>query len=192
MSDRKVNSKNNTFLKLNPEKEKLNQYWFSEQTISFLVNQVEKHGNNIALISCPSIFFSLPAELKEKSFLFDYDEAFTKKHANVRVFDYRNFENLSEFENKYDFIIIDPPFIDEEPWTKFANFAKLLAKKENEEIKAKIILCSIEENKEILKKLLGVEIKHHQPSIPNLIYQYNFYSNYEDEELNKKNKEIIN
>lgn len=195
-SGKKVASKNNTFLKLNPEKEKLNQYWFSEKTIQFIVNQVEKHGKSIALISCPSIFFSLSNELKEKSYLFDYDEAFCKKHKNARVFDYREFENLiAEFENKFDFIVIDPPFIDEEPWSKFAKFATLIAKKNNEgliDLSTKILLSSIAENKDMLKKLLNVNIKTYQPSIPNLIYQYNFYSNYEDEELDKINEEIVN
>jgi len=195
-SGKKVASKNNTFLKLNSEKEQLNQYWFSENTINFIVNQVQMHGKSIALISCPSIFFSLTPEFKEKSCLFDYDESFCKKHKNVRVFDYRNFENLiPEFKNKFDFILIDPPFIDLDPWTKFAEFASKIAfnKEENNNgIKTKILLSSIAENKEVLKKLLNVEIKNFQPSIPNLIYQYNFYSNYEDDDLNKFNEEIIN
>jgi len=193
---KKVASKNNTFLKLNPEKEKLNQYWFSEKTINYIVKQIENYGNSIALISCPSIFFSLSGEFKEKAFLFDLDEAFCKKHKNVRVFDYRNFENLiSEFENKFDFILIDPPFIDEEPWTKFAKFASIIAKKDDEnkiDKETKILLSSISENKVLVKNLLEVEMRNYQPSIPNLIYQYNFFSNYEDEELNKFNEEIIN
>jgi len=197
LNGKKVASKNNNFLKLNPEKEKLNQYWFSEKTIAYMVNQVEKHGKAIALISCPSIFFSLSPEMKEKAVLFDYDEAFCKKHKNAVVFDYRDFEKLiSEFENKFDFIVIDPPFIDEDPWTKFANFASLIAKKNSEgEIdnkRTKILLSSIAENKDLLKRLLNVDMRSYQPSIPNLIYQYNFYSNYEDEELDKVNEEIVN
>lgn len=193
---KKVASKTNTFLKLNAEKEKFNQYWFSEKTISFIVNQVEKYGNSIALISCPSIFFSLKPEYKEKAFLFDYDSSFCKKHKNVREFDYRNFQKLiPEFESKFDFVVIDPPFIDREPWSKFAEFAQLLGKKNTDnETPAegtKYLLCSIAENKEMLKNLLDVDLKNYQPSIPNLIYQYNFYSNYNDKEFDTLNDEII-
>ena len=34
-------------------------------------------------------------------------------------------------------------------------------------------------------------MKNFKPSIPHLVYQYNFFANYEDEELDKKNPEII-
>jgi hypothetical protein len=33
-------------------------------------------------------------------------------------------------------------------------------------------------------------MKVFQPSIPHLVYQYNIFANYDDEELNKKNPEI--
>ena len=68
---------------------------------------------------------------------------------------------------------------------KFANFAKYLQKEG-----CKIIACSIAENKDRLKKLLNLDIKTFQPSIPHLVYQYNIYANYDDEELDKKNPEI--
>ena len=186
LSDRMVESNTNAFLKLTPEKEKLNQYWYSDKTIEFLINQIKKHGHTIGIVSCPSIFFSLSSDLQEKSILFDFDPSFSTMHKNVKIFDYRNFENLLEYENKFDFIVIDPSSIDEEPWVKFADFTKLIAKKNDGEIKAKIILSSIDDNKDLLKKLLDVDIKEHQPIIPNLIYHYHFYSNYEDEELDKR------
>jgi hypothetical protein len=191
---KKVASKNNTFLKLYHEKEKFNQYWFSEKSISFIVNQIEKYGSTIALISCPSIFFSLNNEMKDKSFLFDIDTSFCKKHKNAKEYDYREYEKLiPEFENKFDFILIDPPFIDQEPWSKFAEFATKIAKKDEEgNVIAKFLCSSIAENKDMLKNLISVDIKKYQPSIPNLIYQYNLFSNYEDEELNIINEEIIN
>jgi hypothetical protein len=190
---KKVASKNNTFLKLNHEKEKFNQYWFSEKSINFIVNQIEKYGGTIALISCPSIFFTLNNDVKEKSFLFDIDTSFCKKHKNAIEYDYRDYDKLiPEYENKFDFILIDPPFIDKEPWSKFAEFAIRISKKDDEgKPNVKFLCSSIAENKEMLKNLINVDIKLFQPSIPNLIYQYNFYSNYEDEELNKLNNEII-
>jgi hypothetical protein len=42
----------------------------------------------------------------------------------------------------------------------------------------------------MLVGLLGVEKKKFKPSIPNLVYQYCLFANYEDEHLNALNEEI--
>ena len=42
--DRRIESKKNKFLKLTPENELYNQYWFSEDTIKFFIEQVTKYG----------------------------------------------------------------------------------------------------------------------------------------------------
>ena len=60
----RVESKKNRFLKLTPENGDYNQYWFSEKTIEFFVNQVNKYGKEkIGFIATPSIFFSLFKEM---------------------------------------------------------------------------------------------------------------------------------
>jgi hypothetical protein len=51
-------------------------------------------------------------------------------------------------------------------------------------------LSSIDENADMLKELLNVQKRTYRPSIPNLVYQYSFYSNYEDEKLLQVNEEI--
>jgi hypothetical protein len=197
MIGKKVDSKNNKFLKIYSEKDNFNQYWFSENTIDFIIKQVEKHTNGrIAFVSTPSTFFSCSEELKDKSILFDFDEVLIKKHKNGVKFDYNEFSEVAkEYENIFDFIVIDPPFITEQVWSKYADFAKVISKKsdKNEECApiAKILASSIAENKNMLKSLLDLDIKPYQPSIPHLVYQYNFYSNYEDEELQTLNTEII-
>lgn len=189
--NKKVESKDNKFLKLNPENENLNQYWFSEATIKFFDNQVEKYSsmsNSIAFVSTPSLFFSCSPEIQNKSMLFDYDEKLIKKHKNCRLYDFNNLD-YSAFPGKsFDFIIIDPPFITEEAWTKFASFVNYLAIEDK--VKLKILTCSIAENATLLERLLGLKMKKYQPSIPHLVYQYNVYANYEDEELDKVNSEI--
>ena len=137
----RVESKKNRFLKLTPENGDYNQYWFSEKTIEFFVNQVNKYGKEkIGFIATPSIFFSLSKEMQNKSYLFDIDEKLTKKHKNGKRYDF----NESDYEVK---------FLD-------------------------------------LKNLLDLDMKVFQPSIPHLVYQYNIFANYDDEELNKKNPEI--
>ena len=52
---------------------------------------------------------------------------------------------------------------------------------ENGNIKGNLLCSTITENKDFMKELLNVNPIIFRPSIPNLVYQYNFYTNYEDE-----------
>ncbi len=56
--------------------------------------------------------------------------------------------------------------------------------------KGKCLLSTIPENGDLLNKLLGAGPQVFQPSIPNLIYQYNFFVNYDSERLSHVNEEI--
>ena len=97
--------------------------------------------SNFSLVSTPSIFFSLSKECQDKSYLFDIDDALISKHKNGRKYDFNwtNYdEHFSDLKGTFDFIVIDPPFITEEAWSKFASFAKYLS---NE--KCKILVSSI-------------------------------------------------
>ena len=88
-------------------------------------------------------------------------------------------------------MLIDPPFITLDVWTKYAQATKRIVKKDQDnKITGKILLSSIEENADMLRDLLGVHKKAFRPSIPNLIYQYTFYSNYASPALDQFNPEI--
>ena len=53
------------------------------------------------------------------------------------------------------------------------------------------IFCStIDENKEFMKELLDVDPIAFRPSIPNLVYQYSFYTNFKHPDQEIKNPEI--
>eukprot|EP00349_Pseudokeronopsis_sp_Brazil_P002622 CAMPEP_0202962094 /NCGR_PEP_ID=MMETSP1396-20130829/6200_1 /ASSEMBLY_ACC=CAM_ASM_000872 /TAXON_ID= /ORGANISM="Pseudokeronopsis sp., Strain Brazil" /LENGTH=86 /DNA_ID=CAMNT_0049682441 /DNA_START=287 /DNA_END=544 /DNA_ORIENTATION=+ len=82
-------------------------------------------------------------------------------------------------------IVIDPPFITREVWEKYAVAVKYLLKADGY-----ILLSTIDENEEMLKELLKVERKNFRPSIPNLVYQYSLYANYDSEGLKSFNPEI--
>lgn len=78
--------------------------------------------------------------------------------------------------------VIDPPFITREVWEKYVKAVNLLMKKdENGCIKGNLLCSTITENKDLMKEILNVDPIIFRPSIPNLVYQYNFYTNYEDE-----------
>lgn len=190
----KIESKNNKFLKTYNENDKFNQYWFSEKTIEFIVQQIEKYAKDqtIAFVSTPSVFFSVSNEFQQRSVLFDYDVVFEKKTDKFVKYDYLDQSIVPDiFNNYFDYIIVDPPFINEEAWTKYSEFVKRIGKSKDGVLQSKVITCSIEENKNHLEKILGLKIQKYKPSIPHLVYQYNFYANYEDPEFDKKNPEII-
>lgn len=107
-----------------------------------------------------------------------------------------DFNKPEEFDQKFndyfDMVMIDPPFITEEVWSKYAvTIKKIIQKDENGNMKGKILLSSIDENEKMLINLgLGVTKRTYRPSIPNLVYQYSFFSNYEADSLNQVNPEI--
>ena len=54
----------------------------------------------------------------------------------------------------------------------------------------KVLVSTISENAEMMGELLGLQRRKFQPSIPHLVYQYDFYSNYESEGLARENPEV--
>lgn len=172
------------------EKENLNQYWFSENTISALVNEIESLFNEgfiqIACISTPSLYFSLPEQVKKCAKVFDIDTAFQRDPGFV-YFDFNHPENIPDnFFGFFDVVIIDPPFITREVWEKYSRAAKIICKNTG-----RIILSSIVENAMMLEELLQVRPCLFKPSIPHLVYQYMFYTNYDSRGLSVLNPEII-
>ncbi|KRW99557.1 hypothetical protein PPERSA_01203 [Pseudocohnilembus persalinus] len=188
-----MEQKKNKFLVKYKENGDFNQYWYSQITIEFLRDQVQKHGKVVAFLSTPSIFFSLnDDEIKKNSYLFEIDRAFGKNNPNFVYFDFKNPTDFDQkYENFFDFVLIDPPFITRDVWSKFAETAKYIIKKDKDnKIEGKILSSSIDENQEMLDELLGLKIRKFRPLIPNLVYQYSLYSNYEDEQLDQENPEV--
>lgn len=54
----------------------------------------------------------------------------------------------------------------------------------------RLICSTIAENAVFMEEILGVKPVAFKPSIPNLVYQYNFYCNYTPTALGEKNPEI--
>ena len=55
---------------------------------------------------------------------------------------------------------------------------------------AKVLASTIPENAAMMHELLGVTEQRFKPSIPNLVYQYSLYTNYESAGLGVENPEI--
>lgn len=59
------------FLSDNHEDGDFNQYWYSEHTISKIVEALVHNDGKIAFLSTPSLYFSLPEEIKARAYVFD-------------------------------------------------------------------------------------------------------------------------
>lgn len=89
--------------------------------------------------------------------------------------------------------MIDPPFITHEVWQKYANTAKLLLKTgqcEDGSPAGKVLGTTVAENAPFLNELFGCTSQAFKPSIPNLVYQYDLYTNYPSAVFSKANPEI--
>ena len=84
-------------------------------------------------------------------------------------------------------VVIDPPFITREVWEKYTEAAKLLLIPEG----GIVLGSTIDENESFMQELLGCSRKAYRPSIPNLVYQYSLYANYESDGLSQGNPEIV-
>jgi hypothetical protein len=174
-------NKLNPFLVKFKEKSEFNQYWYSKPTINFMVEQVQRNSKlGAAFLSTPSIYFSLKdKELKAKCKVMDIDDNFGKKDPTGFVYyDFNKPEELPEaILGTFDMVVIDPPFITQEVWQKYADAAKKLLIPEG----GMVLMSTIDENHQFLEDMLGVTPIAFRPSIPNLVYQYSFYTNYEDD-----------
>jgi len=134
-------------------------------------------------------------------------------------YDYKNVQALpKEYHHQFDYVVIDPPFVTDTVWEKYAQAAKLLlieedwhkttlteADPEKEEVqsqqpgdsscintypKGRFLLSTVAEHDWLLRQLLGASICKFRPCIPTLIYQYSFFVNYNSTRLDNYNPEI--
>ena len=103
----------------------------------------------------------------------------------------KNDELPKEWHNTFDMAVIDPPFIMREVWEKYVDACKLLLTKDDEgNLTGKLLCTTVVENAPFMKELLDVRPIAYRPSIPQLVYQYNMYTNIEDPEQDKPNEEF--
>ena len=91
----------------------------------------------------------------------------------------------------FDMAVVDPPFITREVWEKYTEACKILLKKDG-----KLLCSTIDENAGFMEEIFNnvgfenVKACVFRPSIPNLVYQYSFYTNYDDDQQGIHNPEI--
>lgn len=188
-----------SFLDSTPEVAALNQYWYSQQTIKALVDEIESGacGRRIAFLSTPSLYMSLKDEAyKENSVVFDYDTQWDHL-PNFRFFDFDQKISSADLFHSFDCAVVDPPFITKDVWSKYVDAIKTLLVASG----GRVILSTVGENEAFLRQELGNEIGKnlhkaefmpamHRAALP---YQYSLFVNYNpgpDSTLSTWNSEI--
>ena len=127
----------------------------------------------------------MPENIRKRCYVLDFD----KKWDSDRGFVFYDFNAPETFDEKlrgtFSMVLIDPPFITKEVWEKYAATARLLLRPNG-----KLICTTIAENEGMMKELLDVTPCVFQPSIPNLVYQYLTYTNYESPRLAERNPDV--
>lgn len=166
----------NAFNTAEVEDPQLNQYWYSDGTTAAMVNEIQMHATKAAFLSTPSLYFSLTKQnLKSNSKVFEFDQRWATDEGFV-FYDFNKPEAVpADLWGAFDYIVVDPPFITREVWTKYAATVKLIAAP-----KAKVLFTSVIENHMMLEELCDVQlfVPAFQPSIPHLTYQYHCFVNY--------------
>lgn len=180
------------FLAGNPENPDMNQYWYSPPTIRRMVQEVRAHGCppdcdalRVGFISTPSLFFTLAPDERGDSVVLDFDRKWEGERG-YHFYDFNEPEAVPDhLRGTLALVVVDPPFIVREAWEKYAITIKALLAPEG-----KILLSTIAENAPMMAELLAVKPQRFRPSIPNLVYQYALYTNYESSGLAELNPEI--
>jgi hypothetical protein len=189
------------FIAETKERSDLNQYWYSPGTIETLVSEIqdlydaETHDqqsdatrNLAALVSCPSIYFALPVHLRKKCVVLDLDTQWSSD-PGYHCFDFNISPNEQlplHLRHSFKLVVVDPPFVTREVWEQYADSSIWLGSA-NE---CRYICTTIHENAAMMKSLLNVSARQFRPSIPNLVYQYSTYTNYNSQRLDALNPEI--
>jgi EEF1A lysine methyltransferase 1 len=125
------------------------------------------------------------SRLRRNSKVLDLDQQW-KGLACFQLFDFHAPEDIPKaLHHAFDGVLVDPPFITEAVWRKYAQAVQLLLKPGG-----KIICTTIAENAALLQSLFGVTSAQFKPSIPNLVYQYDLYTNFRPTVLAQVNPEV--
>lgn len=168
------------------QKRELNQYWYSENTIKTLCEEIKLHGHKVAFISTPSLYFAFPESERKNFKLFEFDKKWVADPGFV-FFDYNEPEKIPlGLWNSFDYVVVDPPFITQEVWAKYIDAVTTLGTRTPErdgvasQPAFKCLLTTVLENHSMLEDLLDAAlfIPDFRPTVTGLVYQYSCFVNY--------------
>ncbi|KDO30290.1 hypothetical protein SPRG_19836 [Saprolegnia parasitica CBS 223.65] len=127
---------------------RLSQFWYDTKTGDALALEAMEHSNGgpIAFVSTPAAFKALKALHPERKnvFLFEYDHRFQDKYPDEFAFyDYNSPLDVdAKFHHFFDYVLVDPPYLNTNCMSKFADTMRLLSKKTEKRDGAKDVILT--------------------------------------------------
>ena len=175
--EKNINIKEDNYDKIDEDWE-LSQFWYTKETadniIKLIANYAEKNKKvNIALLCTPSLY---RAYLRNKNqmenlnvALFEFDERFSIFKDAFNFYDLNKPLDIDKIHhNKYDIIVADPPFLNEETIHKVSESMRLISNENS----IKIFITGIQVEESIIKefpelKLTNIKIEHDKKRLQN-------------------------
>ena len=175
--EKNINIKEDNYDKIDEDWE-LSQFWYTKETadniIKLIANYAEKNKKvNIALLCTPSLY---RAYLRNKNqmenlnvALFEFDERFSIFKDAFNFYDLNKPLDIDKIHhNKYDIIVADPPFLNEETIHKVSETMRLISNENG----IKIFITGIQVEDSIIKefpelKLTNIKIEHDKKRLQN-------------------------
>lgn len=169
----------------------LSQFWYDQSTKDKLAeackqiletmnksSTLSSETKQIALLSCPSLYEDMTKTNSNANvLLFEFDDRFSIYKEHFIHYDYTlaDDENyLSDYNQSFDIIIADPPFLSEECISKIALLIKRFAR-----VDTKIILCSGEKVHEWAKQFMDLDECNFKPKHNrNLANEFTSFANF--------------
>lgn len=175
-------------VQLGDEDKTLAQFWYEPHTLQCLQEQrIQDDVQRIALLSAPSLYFSLESDHKSKAVLFEYDRRWEEEE-QFAFFDYREgCEALDAWAGCFDLILADPPNLQMSTLQKYVEVIQMLRKSE----KSKVLFVTSADWSSFLFDALGlIEVKF-KPSMPSSAWsqcgKFGLFSNYRNSSLSVEN-----
>lgn len=172
------------FLEGTPEDSALNQYWYSKSSMKVLCEAIAEalttYGKQkVAFLSTPSLYFAMPIDIRHKCCLFEFDTIWAKDKG-FQKYDFNKPLDVKEaIRGTFDMVVIDPPFITHDCWEKYKETVSLLLTDKD----GLVMATTVTENEKLMNTLFGAEPNVFRPDIPNLVYRYKLYTNFDSKVL---------
>ncbi|CAG8504157.1 8720_t:CDS:10 [Acaulospora morrowiae] len=146
----------------------LSQFWYDDETTDVIIQEILDNTNSdsqIACISTPTVFVKLKSmtPLPTQSIrLFEFDTRFDIYGKDFIQYDYKTptkFRDSSTFQNAFDFIVVDPPFLSEDCCVKTMITVKWLGKKEG----CKFLVCTGAVMRDLVNRLVKARMTTFYP-----------------------------
>ncbi|MFH4983086.1 hypothetical protein AB6A40_009795 [Gnathostoma spinigerum] len=163
------------------------QFWYTDNTADILSNECIRalpEGGSIACLSCPTIFDRLLQKeaIKTqliKAKLFEFDRRFEGKYPDYfEFYDFWKPKDIRpELRNTFDFIVADPPSLNEDTLVRYVQAIRLLNRSQET---VKILICTGAILADLVKRLLGChECKFQPEHRSKLGNEFRCYVNYD-------------